>query len=235
MTAPGSVDPPAQPRLRVATALVLVLILVVVWNPVGNLLLPGAFYVPANIAVAGLAIVVARLAGTSWAELGLERAALPSGLRVGAVSVLVVGVAIAIVVLVPAFRSFFESDAVAADSGFERWFVPAVRIPIGTAVFEELLFRSVLFALLVRLRDRPRRRDRVVDRLRAVARRPGVGVRRRRRGRHRRRRRRHGGDHDGCRRDLRAAPRRFRGSPKFSCACALSAHCEENFGGVLRC
>ena len=43
--------------------------------------------------------------------------------------------------------------AVAADSGFDRWFIPALRIPIGTTVFEELLFRSVLFALLVRLRD----------------------------------------------------------------------------------
>ena len=35
---------------------------------------------------------------------------------------------------------------------FDRWFIPAVRIPIGTAVFEELLFRSVLFGLMARLR-----------------------------------------------------------------------------------
>ena len=149
MTAPDRLEQ----RLRVTTALALVLFLLVVWNPVGNLQLPGAFYVPANIAVAGLAVVIARLAGSTWVELGLDRETLPRGLRVGAVSALVVGVAVAAVVLVPAFRSFFESDAVAADSGLEHWFIPAVRIPIGTAVFEELLFRSVLFALLVRLRD----------------------------------------------------------------------------------
>lgn len=48
-----------------------------------------------------------------------------------------------------AFDEFFESDDVLGDSSFDRWFVPAIRIPFGTAVFEEILFRSVLFGALL--------------------------------------------------------------------------------------
>ncbi len=65
----------------------------------------------------------------------------------------IVVVVIGLGLLVPALESFFQDDGVAADSDIDRWFVPLVRIPLGTAVFEEILFRSVFFAFVVRLRD----------------------------------------------------------------------------------
>ncbi len=123
----------------------------VVWNLIGNLALPGAGYVPANLAVAAILVAGARWAGLGWDELGLDRADLRRGAVIGVAAVAVVAVVIAVGLAIPAIESYFEDDRVADDSTFDRWFVPLVRIPLGTAVFEEVLFRSVLFAVALRL------------------------------------------------------------------------------------
>ena len=140
-------------RLSVTAALVGVLVILVAWNIIGNLALPGPWYVPANLAVGAAVIALAKLAGTSWDDLALRPANLRRGLAVGGLAAAAVAVTVVTALLIPPLRSFFENDAVAADSTFDHWFVPAIRIPIGTALFEELLFRSVLFGLLARARS----------------------------------------------------------------------------------
>lgn len=140
-----------RPRRRVLIALAGLLAVAVVWNVAGNLWLPGAWYVPANLLVAGVAVAIARSAGVDWGDLGLARRDAARGAVVGLWAMLVVAGVIAILVAIPASRSFFESDDVAADSSSVRWFTAVVRIPLGTAVFEEVLFRGALFALVLRL------------------------------------------------------------------------------------
>jgi membrane protease YdiL (CAAX protease family) len=125
----------------------------VAWNLLGNLVLPGAWYVPANLAAAGFLLVAARWAELSWEELGLGRPEVWRGVVIGLTAATIVLLVIGLGLLVPAAESFFQDDGVAADSDVDRWFVPLVRIPLGTAVFEEILFRSVFFAFVVRLRD----------------------------------------------------------------------------------
>lgn len=127
------------------------LVVAIGWNLIGNLALPDAWYVPANLAVAAALVAGARAIGLEWSELGLDRNSLGRGALIGLAAAALVALVIGLGLIVPAIESYFEDDGVAEDSTFDRWYVPLVRIPLGTAVFEEVLFRSVLFAVAVRL------------------------------------------------------------------------------------
>jgi membrane protease YdiL (CAAX protease family) len=138
------------PRPIPTTALLgLVLGFAVVWNLVGNLVLPGAWYVPGNLAGAALLVGLARRFGLGWGDLGLARDRIPRGLVIGLGAAVLVAVVLGIGLVIPAAESALEDDGVRADTTFDRWFVPLVRIPLGTAVFEEVLFRSVLLGVLL--------------------------------------------------------------------------------------
>jgi len=69
---------------------------------------------------------------------------------------LAVGAAIAVAVAIPATRSYFESGEVRSDSTVARVLEPFVVIPLATVVFEEVIFRGVLLALLLRFTTRVR-------------------------------------------------------------------------------
>ena len=129
-----------------------VILLAAAWNVVGNLFLPGAWYVPANLAAAAALLLIARGAELSTAELGLARRDVPRGVQAGLAASLVVAVVLALAVLLPSAESFLDDEVVATDSAAMRWFRPLVRIPLGTVVVEEVLFRSVLFGLIARSR-----------------------------------------------------------------------------------
>ncbi len=104
----------------------------------------------------GFLVWARRFVGLSWEELGLARANLGAGFRVGAVAVLIVAAAIIVLIAVPTSRSYLASDRVAADSTTERVLEPLVLIPLGTVVFEETIFRGVLLGVLMRSGTRRR-------------------------------------------------------------------------------
>jgi membrane protease YdiL (CAAX protease family) len=99
--------------------------------------------------VAGASLVWARRAGLSWSDLGLGRANVGEGLRLGGLIALVIGVAIALLVAIPGSRGYFEASEVAGDSGLQHVLEPLLYIPLGTVLFEELLFRGVLLGALL--------------------------------------------------------------------------------------
>ena len=144
-----NVDSPPTSSLMAAGAAFLVA--AIAWNLIGNLALPDAWYVPANLVVAAALVAGARAIGLEWGELGLDRKSLGRGALIGLAAAALVALVIGLGLIVPAIESYFEDDGVAEDSTFDRWYVPLVRIPLGTAVFEEVLFRSVLLAVAVRL------------------------------------------------------------------------------------
>jgi CAAX protease family protein len=129
-------------RLRSLGVLVCVLVAA---NVLAHRVLPGA-PVAAGLVLALLA--VARCAGLTAADLGLDRAGWGRGLRWGAAATLVVAAGGGLVLAVPALR-----DAVAPVG--DGWPAVAVRVlldvPFVTALPEELAFRGVTFALLRRL------------------------------------------------------------------------------------
>jgi membrane protease YdiL (CAAX protease family) len=131
-----------------AAALVVVLLL---WNNVVVPRLPSGSYALVNGAAAGLLLVAARSTGLSWEQLGLSRGGLPSGLRWGAASFAVVTAAYATALAIPALRPLLADDRVLGLGAREVATEVLVRIPLGTVLWEEVAFRGVLLAALLRV------------------------------------------------------------------------------------
>jgi membrane protease YdiL (CAAX protease family) len=91
----------------------------------------------------------ARLCGLSWAELGLGRDRLASGLRWGLGAIAVVAVAYLVGVLLPPARPAFQDSRYHVPPG-QALYTALVVIPLGTVVLEEIAFRSVLWGMLAR-------------------------------------------------------------------------------------
>ena len=117
----------------------------------GNALVPPALYVPVNLGVGALLAVVAACGGLVPADVGLSRRTTRSGLAAGSAIAVAAAAMIAAAAAVPWSRPFFEDRRVADLGGVgDLAYVTLVRIPLGTAVFEEFAFRGVLLALLAR-------------------------------------------------------------------------------------
>lgn len=94
-------------------------------------------------------LAFARWSGLSWDELGLSRSTLPRGALWGAGAAAVVGGVYLVGVLVPVTRTAFV-DTRYQGSPLEALATALVVIPLGTVLFEEVAFRSVLWAFLAR-------------------------------------------------------------------------------------
>jgi membrane protease YdiL (CAAX protease family) len=129
----------------------LALVVLAAQNLVGNLLLPQELYVPVNLAVAAVLLLIARKGGISWAEMGLDRSSAGRGAALGGAAFLLVGIVLVAAALVPATRHLFEDQRVAKVTGATLAYHALVRIPLGTVVLEEVAFRGVLLALLRRV------------------------------------------------------------------------------------
>ena len=94
-------------------------------------------------------LVVARLSGLTWAQLGLSRERAASGLRWGLGAIGLVAAVYLVGVLVPGIRPAFQDARYhlePPDALFEAFVV----IPAGTVLLEEIAFRSVLWGMLSR-------------------------------------------------------------------------------------
>lgn len=124
--------------------------LVAVRNLIG-LGLSDWVYVPTNLALGAFLVGLARRRGLSWQDLGLDRRNLRRALALGGAAGSLAVTALLLGASLPVTRGLFDDARVARDaSGWERLYQTLVRIPVGTAAFEELAFRSVLLALLCR-------------------------------------------------------------------------------------
>lgn len=123
-------------------------------NVAGERFVPSGWYVPLNLAVALVLVLVAGRSGLSARDVGLSRERIGSGLAVGGA---VAALAAAVIVggaLLPWTRPFFEDQRIAdIRGGGELAYQTLVRIPLGTVLLEELAFRGVLLALLARQRS----------------------------------------------------------------------------------
>ncbi|MGY1807915.1 lysostaphin resistance A-like protein [Blastococcus sp. SYSU D00669] len=136
--------PAVRRRDLVATGVVLLVLVAV--NLGASLLRPPWW----ARALAGLGLLaVARLDGLTWAQLGLGRDRLGSGSRWALGAVGAVALVYAVGVALPLSRPAFD------DPRYDLPVLDAlgtalVVIPLGTVVFEELAFRSVLWGVLSR-------------------------------------------------------------------------------------
>lgn len=113
-------------------------------NILTNRLLPDWVYVPFNLALAALVLVLGRRLVT-FEQIGLER--WRRGLLVGGVVAAATLALFVLAALVPATHDLFEDRRV--DGGVPRLlYETLIRIPFGTVLLEEVAFRGVLPAVL---------------------------------------------------------------------------------------
>ena len=136
---------------RADIALGVVLGTAVTWNLAANLWLPWALYVPGSLLLAAILVGVAvKIGGCCWSDLGLDRHELRRGLGYGAVVALSVTVVLALGAALPATRGLFQDRRAAGISTAVLLYVALVRVPFGTVLLEETLFRGVLLGLGLR-------------------------------------------------------------------------------------
>lgn len=120
-----------------------VLALLIVANLISNVVAPSWAYVPWNLAVAAGVVWIAHHVVTP-AEMGFTRWA--SGARWGAALFALTTAVLLVATLIPVFDELYHDSRV--DDSVVSWaYQTFVRIPLGTAVLEEVAFRAVLPAL----------------------------------------------------------------------------------------
>lgn len=117
---------------------------ITLYNVLQNTLLTERGYVAGNIAFTTGALLWARRSGTGWGEMGLDREGVGRGLATGvATSAAAAGLAYA-VRETDLTRSLLADDRIQDLGRDEVWRRVLVRFPLGTALFEEVVFRGVL-------------------------------------------------------------------------------------------
>lgn len=127
-------------RTRWRESLIAVLVVLAIANVASNRLIPGWAYIPWNLCVAAVITAIA-VRGATWSELGFAewRRGLAWG---GVLFVLTTGVLL-LALTMPAFSEMYHDRRVGSGTG--EWIYQAfIRIPLGTAVLEEVAFRAVL-------------------------------------------------------------------------------------------
>lgn len=133
-------------RPAVVTTAVVVSVLAAL-NIVKNLM-PSATVVLGAAGTAGL-LAIARASGLTWAQLGLSPARIRHGLLWGLGAIGAVGVVYLAGVALPVTRTAFLDARYQLETS-EALRTALVVIPIGTVLFEEVAFRSVLWGVLKR-------------------------------------------------------------------------------------
>jgi uncharacterized protein len=88
-----------------------------------------------------------RLAGLSWADMGLDRGSWGSGLKWAGVEIGLAAVVIAAGAALPQTRNAFRDSRYHLDLG-SALLTSLVLIPVGTVLLEEVAFRGALWGLL---------------------------------------------------------------------------------------
>ncbi len=147
--AADSAPPPGGLALEIGAAAVVLAYGVLIARVV-----PDALYVPVNLGTACLAVAALRRFHVSWRDLGLARDRMKSGLRLGALTVIPIAIAVAVGLAIPWTREFFRDATILGASTAEAAYTLLLRIPFGTAAAEELIFRGALLGLYLQ-RHRP--------------------------------------------------------------------------------
>jgi len=142
----GRVVTAAPPRWALEAGVVGLL---AAYNVVAALVRPEVLYVPANLTMAVVLVALSWRGGITGGELGLDPRYLRRGLVIGLAAAAVVAAVLAVAAVGPG-RGALQSDEVAAMSGAEVAYRALLAIPAGTVIFEELAFRGVLLALMLR-------------------------------------------------------------------------------------
>ncbi len=111
--------------------------------------IPGVGYVLANDGAAALSVIAVRNCGVSWADVGMYPDRLGRGIRIGLITALPAAAVVGFGAVVPATREFFQDERATGGGTRHVLFETLVRIPLGTALPEEVIFRGSLLGLFM--------------------------------------------------------------------------------------
>ena len=117
------------------------------YNVIQNLLVPARFYVPANAGVSLVLIGLARRQGCTWDDLGLNPTGWKKGLAAGVAGAAITAAGALTSVRNPTTRPYLLDARARDQSRRDSWYRSLVRFPFGTALFEEVAFRGVLYGM----------------------------------------------------------------------------------------
>jgi membrane protease YdiL (CAAX protease family) len=144
---------PPRPHEAHVFHLIAILALAGYANIIANEVLDASWDIPFNLGVLAVAILIARRAGTTWTSMGLRPDRAKRGVVVGGAVVGVIAVGMAIAIAIPATRELFRDERIIDNSVAWVLFQAFVRIPFATALYEEVLFRGIVFGMLARRRS----------------------------------------------------------------------------------
>ncbi len=127
-----------------------ILLLAAYANVIVNEVLSPPWYVPFNLGVLAFAVLLARTVGTTWTSMGMRPDRVRRGLLVGGAIAVAILAGYAVLVAMPDTRTAFEDERIVEGSIALSLYHALFRIPLGTALYEEVLFRGVLFGMLAR-------------------------------------------------------------------------------------
>jgi hypothetical protein len=108
---------------------------------------PARARIPSNLGAAGASLLLARAVGVSVADLGLQPEHARRGLRLGMQAALPVSLAAAAAVAWRRTRAVLADPRITETTLREASFETLVRIPLETALAEELMFRGSLLGV----------------------------------------------------------------------------------------
>jgi uncharacterized protein len=112
--------------------------------------IPAAWQLPANLAAGLASVALARRAGATAADCGIELSQLRPGLRAGGIAAATAACGVAALALPRPTRPMFHDERISAQPPERAVYELLARIPVATALSEELLFRGAMLGLLAR-------------------------------------------------------------------------------------
>jgi membrane protease YdiL (CAAX protease family) len=141
---------PPRPHEAHMGHLIVILILGLYANIIANEVLGPVWYIPFNLTLLAVTLILARRAGTTWTSMGLRRDRATRGLKVGIAVVAGIVLGMYVVLALSSFDDILRDERFVESSIGLLLFHALIRIPLGTALYEEVLFRGVIFGMLAR-------------------------------------------------------------------------------------
>lgn len=136
-----------NPEAALFSTNLLIIIAIIIYGAVLARLVPPKAHLPLNIVATATTIALGLVIGLSFEELGLAQ--FSKGLMVGGLLSLAIIVGTFVVSFIPPVKKIFIAENHANLKKGRLIFESAVRIPLGTALVEETLFRGLLLGVLL--------------------------------------------------------------------------------------
>lgn len=128
---------------------IVLIVLILLYSTVLYGAVKARFHLLLNVGITLLAIMLGISFGLTFEDMGLAFNKILPGLSIAFIAAFLIVLGTLIIAMIPFLRKFFLGDDLANASGKLITYEATIRVPLGTALIEEVLFRGVLLGLLL--------------------------------------------------------------------------------------